>query len=78
MNDDVIRNAQLAQNLLDDELLKSVFEKIEEDLKQNWKSTKPKSQDEREQFYYELRALESIRTKLVTFVNDGIIKQRKG
>ena len=75
---DVIRDAQHAQNLLDDELLKRVFENIEEDLKQNWKNTKPKASDEREQFYYELRALESIRTKLVTFVNDGIIKQRKG
>ena len=75
---DVIRNAQRAQDFLKDELIIKIFETLEDEIKSHWQTTSPGKSEEREQLYYELRALESIKRKLRGYVDNGIIYQKKG
>lgn len=75
---EIIKNAQHAQNLLKDELIQKIFQTLEDEIKSNWQTTKPEKSEEREQLYYELRALEGIQRKLRGYVDNGIIYQKKG
>ena len=75
---DVSRNAQRAQDFLKDELIIKIFETLEDEIKSHWQTTSHEKSEEREQLYYELRALESIKRKLRGYVDNGIIYQKKG
>ena len=67
--------ARRAKELLEDEVLKSALEKVQEDLKKRWALTAPNESDLREELYHELLGSLSFERKLKAMLGNGLIKR---
>lgn len=67
--------ARRAKELLEDEVLKSALEKVQEDLKKRWALTSPNESDLREELYHELLGSLSFERKLKAMLGNGLIKR---
>lgn len=67
------RRAQRAQALLNDDVLKEAFDLIEADCISQWKACSTLAHRKREKLWFELKALESLKSKLQNAVSDGRI-----
>jgi hypothetical protein len=68
---DAERLAQAAKGLLDSEATKEAFTQIEQDLFAQWKACSALAHKKREKLWFELKAIESLKSKLQTFVDHG-------
>ena len=60
-----------AQRLLDNEILKDAFEKIESEIDRAWKNSEGRDSEVREHAYYMHRAVQSLRDSLKQVVTTG-------
>lgn len=67
--------ARRAKELLEDEVLKSALEKVQEDLKKRWALTAPNESELREELYHELLGSLSFERKLKAMLGNGLIKR---
>ncbi len=67
--------ARRAKELLEDEVLKSALEKVQEDLKKRWALTAPNETQLREELYHELLGSLSFERKLKAMLGNGLIKR---
>lgn len=67
--------ARRAKELLEDEVLKSALEKVQEDLKKRWALTAPNESNLREELYHELLGSLSFERKLKAMLGNGLIKR---
>lgn len=67
--------ARRAKELLEDEVLKSALDKVQEDLKKRWALTSPNESKLREELYHELLGSLSFERKLKAMLGNGLIKR---
>jgi len=67
--------ARRAKELLEDEVLKSALERVQEDLKKRWALTAPNESELREELYHELLGSLSFERKLKAMLGNGLIKR---
>jgi len=67
--------ARRAKELLEDEVLKSALDKVQEDLKKRWALTAPNESELREELYHELLGSLSFERKLKAMLGNGLIKR---
>lgn len=77
MTDNDRVRALRAQALLDDDVLKEAFEALERRLIDQCKATAPGAASLREETWGEIRALQSVRTKLRGWATDLTVAARK-
>lgn len=76
-SDKVIRRANAAQRLLDDELVAEAFEHIELEYMNGIISSGAKQAEEREALYLSIKALHKMRGYLESCVDDGKIESAR-
>ncbi len=67
--------ARRAKELLEDEVLKSALERVQDDLKKRWALTAPNESELREELYHELLGSLSFERKLKAMLGNGLIKR---
>lgn len=65
-----------AKRLLEDELLKECFDRIEKDIFDEWRTTSVNDYDQRTDLFLTLNCLERLKARLRAILDDGNIASR--
>ena len=69
--------AAKAQNLMNDDLLKEAFAKLEADYLEFWKNTPVRDQDARERVFHAINVIGKVKQHLITVLSDGKMAQKE-
>jgi hypothetical protein len=73
----IANRAARAKALIEDDLLKEAFDKLQEEYRQVWENSPPSDSDAREKIYLALRMLPIVRRNIETLIMDGTIARRQ-
>ena len=66
-----------ANILLENELIREAFTALERHYTQTWQTTRPEDLEQREDAYYQLRALRDFKHHFTTIINGGTLAEDK-
>lgn len=73
---DAERLAQRAAAILNDDATKEALAQIEQDLIAQWRGCSALAHKKREKIWFELKAIEGLKSKLQAFVDNGRLAKR--
>lgn len=74
--DEIKIRAERARLLLNDELLREMFDTIERDAFDQWKASALNSYDERTDLFYLVKGIEALKTRLQAVIDEGLLVSR--
>lgn len=72
----IIDQGNHAKRLLEDEVLRTAFDRIEKDIFEEWRTTSVNDYDERSDLFLTLKCLERLKARLRAILDDATIASR--